>query len=182
MSELTIGYIRPMARSSEQHQRDLIAPYAPDRVLVAGQDDVEDARKFMRRAGRKLIVPQLATLHRKRSVIAAVVHDVLAHGCSIIEARYARVITPECRDAVMAGLEAPRHDVDRRKQRANGKAGGERTKYAPDQLEATRDVWLSSDLTHRNAVELTGISYATLQRWWLDRPVPVRRPVGPGRR
>lgn len=180
MNELRIAYLRPMIRSTEQHQRDLVEPYAPDRVLM---DDLEAVKNFMQRAGRILIVPQLATLDRKRSVVADVVHHVLSHGCTIIEARHDRTITPECIDAVMAGLEAPRHDVDRRKQSKSGKMGGQRSKFTQEQLDATRAIWQSPELTYANAKELSGgISYSTMRRHWIERPVPVKRSVGPGRR
>lgn len=185
MNELRIAYLRPMIRSTEQHQRDLVEPYAPDRVLVG---DLDAVRNFMQRAGRVLIVPQLATLDRKRSVVADVVHHVLSHGCTIIEARYERTITPECIDAVMAGLEAPRHDVDRRKMSEAAKMGGPRRKFTIEQLNATLPFWQGRELTYANARELTadivegGISYSTMRRWWTERPVPIERTVSAGRR
>lgn len=185
MNELRIAYLRPMTRSTEAHQRELVGRYAPDRVLV---DDLQAVRNFMTRRGRVLIVPQLSTIDRKKSVVADLVHHVLSHGCTIIEARHDRTITPDCIDAVMAGLEAPRHDVDRRKQSKSGKVGGAWSKFTVDQLNATRAIWLSRELTYANARQLTehivegGISYSTMKRHWGGLAVPLERTVGPGRR
>ena len=182
MSELRLAFIRPHARSKKVTQMAMVKAYHPDKVLVFGEHTLADAVKFMRRGKRTLIVPRLSTMDRKRSVVVDAIEQILRAGSSVIEAETGREITPCCVDAVLAGLQAPRHELSPQKAKRSGKMGGARTGYTPEQLEATKKYWQSRELTQANCKKLTGIAYSTLSRHWGNRPVPVKRPVTAGRR
>lgn len=182
MNELKVAYIRPKGRSTKASLIAVVSAYPFDRMIVEGEDGTaEDAVRFMTRRGRTLIVPHLRDLDRKRTTVAQMVEKVLSHGCTIIEARKGRVIAPECLDAVMAGLDAPRHDIARAKVKRSASAGGS-VGYPVDQLEACKPLW-ESTRPGREIAKECGISYATLYRYFRKtRAVPVKRGRGAGRR
>lgn len=188
MNELRVAYIRPTGRATEAHQRALVSTYDPATIETPDTMTLDDLCQLLARPGRVLIVPRLAAIHRQQREIARVVHSVLSAGATIIEAQHDRIIPPEHMDAVMAGLEAPRQSVSKRKKPKKDNRGGPRPKFTPEQMEQTRAVWQSAELTHANARELTahivegGVSYSTMWRWWTNRPIPVERPVQAGRR
>ncbi len=147
---------------------------------MSNEDDIADAVRLLSKPGRVLIVPRLADIDRKRGRIVEVVQSVLESGNTIIEAETGWEITPECLGAVLAGLAAPRHDVDHRKVRTAGKRGGEQG-YTVAELEACKSLWESTKPGPQIANE-SGIAYTTLWRYFSKaRAIPVTRGRRAGR-
>lgn len=182
MNELRIAYIRPTQRWRRDKQVKLVQAYEPTEIWSAREYSADDVIQMMMAGGRVLIVPTLDMIADRRAERNRVIKAVLEAGSTIIVASSDTEITPEHSDAVMTALSAKRSDISHADAVRAAREGGAKG-YSVKELEACKELWTSAEMTGDQIAKESGISYATLWRYFTrTRAEPVKRGRGAGRR
>lgn len=165
-----------------------IAEHEPKTIVVDGDEgrDLATAIKFLRPGyGDTLAVSEMGVLGSRREELRAVLVE-------IIETRGARIVDGDGRstdnviDAVNMVLDAmKRKGLSSEKAAEIARLSSGREIEVHKKNDTLKD-WLDPDVTIAELEAKHGMSYATLQRYWVADRIkaglpPVRRRRGPGR-
>jgi DNA invertase Pin-like site-specific DNA recombinase len=164
-----IGYIGKSRHMTDDQQRAAIDAHAD--VII--EHDIDDAVRMVR-PGSALAVARLVCLAPNRDEIAATVQRVAKHGGKVFDVSTETLC---CHDTVrtwhLAAQQISRRSVTSAQAQRNGKQGGRpRIERNVDDL---RKVW-QSEVTAREAAEITGVSTATLYNMFGKRGRKAGRP------